>query len=618
MRKKILLNCLPPVIENTPSPALSVLKSYLVKHGYEVEIKYWNIYLHSYIRSFFNFEDLILEDSILKLLPFYSHIALSKDDSNALNKIIDEIIRRKLYLIQKGRNFIHSQLIKLVNELIECIDKEIYSLKYENYSYFGFSSLFYQWIPANIIRERIEYIIPNSHFIIGGFGTFKEAESFLKNFPKWNYALWGEGEYSLLKFSEYIENDSNLELRAQIPNLCYVDNEVINKNEIKNTFANLDESYFDISDYIDQIRILKEFGINNETIILPIERSRGCHWAKCKFCYLNSSYKYRIKKDIKIIEEINEYIDKYGIINFTFLDNDLIGNDNNSFSALLDKLIEMRKDNKFNFYLSEIETKNINKKIITKMKLAGFVNIQFGYESPSDMLLKKINKKNTFASNLLFIKWANNIGIKIIEPHIIRNLIEENDNDIKEGIWNLYYQRFYLNITSFRHHYTNLAVSSASPYYKRIIINREIAKYNSSKINYHLPDNYIDKSDKFNLFQDIVNDDYNKLWNIFETIENYYLNNKYTYQLIRQDSESILFIELVNGEVKREIHLDKIFFSILSKCNDEVISYNLLESEVQDKYKLLLAIKNLKKEGLLYSNEDMSEIVSIVNTDNVL
>ena len=36
------------------------------------------------------------------------------------------------------------------------------------------------------------------------------------------------------------------------------------------------------------------------------------------------------------------------------------------------------------------------------MSLAGFSCVQIGYESPSDKLLAKIDKKNTFASNLLF------------------------------------------------------------------------------------------------------------------------------------------------------------------------------------------------------------------------
>lgn len=77
------------------------------------------------------------------------------------------------------------------------------------------------------------------------------------------------------------------------------------------------------------------------------------------------------------------------------------------------------------------------------MALAGFESVQIGYESPSNNLLEKIHKKNTFASNLFFIKWANELGIRINGANVLRNLLEETTDDIKESIDNLYFLRFY-------------------------------------------------------------------------------------------------------------------------------------------------------------------------------
>lgn len=59
--KNILLNWLPPSMENGPSPSLSVLKSFLEKNGYRVRIIYWNLKMNSLLRDFFNFGDLIYE-----------------------------------------------------------------------------------------------------------------------------------------------------------------------------------------------------------------------------------------------------------------------------------------------------------------------------------------------------------------------------------------------------------------------------------------------------------------------------------------------------------------------------------------------------------------------------
>ena len=54
--KKILLNWLPPAMVNFASPAMSVLKGYLRKNGYQVDVKYWNIALNNKIEEFFNFQ----------------------------------------------------------------------------------------------------------------------------------------------------------------------------------------------------------------------------------------------------------------------------------------------------------------------------------------------------------------------------------------------------------------------------------------------------------------------------------------------------------------------------------------------------------------------------------
>lgn len=85
------------------------------------------------------------------------------------------------------------------------------------------------------------------------------------------------------------------------------------------------------------------------------------------------------------------------------------------------------------------------------MSLANFESVQIGYESPSDKILTSISKKNTVASNLFFIKWAIKFGIHLNGVNILRNLLEEDEEGIKEGINNLYYMRFYLSSKELYH-----------------------------------------------------------------------------------------------------------------------------------------------------------------------
>lgn len=87
-------------------------------------------------------------------------------------------------------------------------------------------------------------------------------------------------------------------------------------------------------------------------------------------------------------------ISKYNVFNFSFLDNDVIGNDYSRFHNLLTLLSGLKQDYpNFKINLAEIITRGISKTEVKEMALAGFVYVQIGYESVSDNILVKINKK---------------------------------------------------------------------------------------------------------------------------------------------------------------------------------------------------------------------------------
>lgn len=122
-----------------------------------------------------------------------------------------------------------------------------------------------------------------------------------------------------------------------------------------------------------------------------------------------------MKQPVNIGIYIRSLIKKYDVYSFGFLDNDIISNNSHRFSELLDILYDIKNNYPhFQIVLAEIITQGIDDDIIRKMALAGFVNVQIGYESPSNNLLKKIEKKNSFASNLLFIKFANKYNINVV------------------------------------------------------------------------------------------------------------------------------------------------------------------------------------------------------------
>lgn len=559
------------------------------------------------------------------LLLFFNYLSIQLGDKATYNKIKGRLMSIKPQFVGRDSDLFDKHMRHYAEELDKAIDEIIDKTCSAEIHYYGFSANLYQWVCSSIVAAKIKRKYPQSIFILGGISTKGAAIKYLENFAQFDYALWGEGEdslYSLLSSLEGNEIHFN-----DIPNLAYRkgDDVVVSINR-KVNFVNLSllNERPDYHAYFDQ---KKEYDscTNIETAI-PIEGSRGCHWNRCHFCYLNTGYKNREKSIEVLIDEIKYHIREFGIYKFNLLDNDVINNNYARFNVLLDKLIELKQEYPdFNIGLAEVITKDINAGIIKKMALAGFGALQIGYESASDNLLRKIEKKNSFASNLLLIKYAIQYNIGIEGANIITGLLEETEDDIIESIYNLHTLRFYFNYGRFKHQMTNLAVSHTSRYYRHNI--EDIKKWERSRMfAYFLPQRFLLSKDEDLDIIDAYNTQVNPLWNTFIQTESYYLNNGFAYQLITHKS-SVLFKEYFNGTSINELEFesDSLEWYILKAGNEKVISYTeLLECVRKDidqnviEVGIINSIEELKSEGLLYATDDYKEIVSIINTNILL
>lgn len=282
-------------------------------------------------------------------------------------------------------NYYAKVIEDLINEIISKIDfSRVISI--------GFPMSYYQWIPAGILAKEIKNKFPLIPIVIGGIGNKNTAIAFLDNFYQFDYAIWGEGESPLKKLNFFLKNKTkDYKYLNQIENLVYRKNGKLSVSSSKNHFfpeLSQIEMRPDYTDYFNQNEISNKD--KESWILLPIEGSRGCHWNKCHFCFLNIGYKHRLKSPDIILKEIRFMINKYNVYQFEFLDNDIISNNLDRFDYLLDNLIDLKNEfPQFNIIGAEIITKDLHANHIRKMSLAGFKLIQIGYESPSDKLLKK-------------------------------------------------------------------------------------------------------------------------------------------------------------------------------------------------------------------------------------
>ena len=622
MKNKIILNWMPPGMITMPSPSMSVLQKFLQSKGFEVEICYWNIKLY-HLQEAFIWNSSSKNDETAMVLLFNNYIAIETKDSEAYAKVKSKLMALKPHYQNVDSDFFDRHMHTYACKLYNLISSELQKHNFDEILYYGMSVNLYQWICASIIASQIKTLYPEMPIVIGGIGTKNAAVAFLRNFSCFDYALWGEGEYNLYALSSYISENAVLSKINQVPNVAYRYNDDIIVGNLSTTqFVDLnsDVAIPDFDDYFNQLSSLKA---NNLEVSLSIEGSRSCHWKRCHFCYLNNGYKHRMKSVSVVDKQLRNMISKYQCYNYIFLDNDIIGNDRERFSNLLDNLIKIKEDfTNFQIVLAEVITKGIDAELIRKMALAGFVSVQIGYESASDNLLRKIDKKNTFASNLLFIKYATKYDIQINGANVIMGLLEESYEDILESIENLRFQRFFLSVGKFSHSMGSLGIMHSSRYFK--LLNGHTEQYRPVELIENLPSKYIKEQD----FQDCTIVEKiavmeKNTWRSFSTVERHYLQSNYSYKLY-ESSNRLFYIEYMNLSVinKLEIAKDSIDYVVLSAANKAVIGIrelmSLIEKEIKENMtdcELINTIQSLRDEGLVYSNSDFSEIVSVIDIE---
>ncbi|HEX4962956.1 MAG TPA: RiPP maturation radical SAM C-methyltransferase [Thermoanaerobaculia bacterium] len=144
---------------------------------------------------------------------------------------------------------------------------------------------------------------------------------------------------------------------------------------------------------------------------LPLETSRGCWWGAarhCTFCGLNgTSMTFRSKSPQKVLAEMRELEERYGIASFETVDNIL---DMAYFKTVLPALAEEGNERRRIFY--EIKS-NLRRPQVEMLKRAGIVWLQPGIESLHSAVLELMDKGVQGWQNVQLLKWCRELGIRL-------------------------------------------------------------------------------------------------------------------------------------------------------------------------------------------------------------
>ena len=618
----ILLNCLPPTDINKPAIALEVLKSYVEsKETIDVDIIYWNLIIHDFLKQY-GFNEKKISESEINMLGFYYILAEEFNDMDKQEELLihiqEEFPANKIL----EDNYYNTFFQKFTKALIEKINEKLKEILTDDLKVFGISAKYDGWIAGYILAKLAKKIKPDIKIVIGGFENIDNAKAIFQKFNVFDIAVFGEGEESLLKIHQYYNNKIEI---SEIPQIIYYKNEnlVINESNASNNDVN---NSFPLNiDYFNQCENI----IPQKDITISIEGSRGCRWNKCNFCALNWGNEYTTKKLSAIISEIKYNYQKHNIKKYFFTDNDIVGKKSNIFNDFLDELINLSEEFNTDFeFHADILHKSFTKTIIKKMSLAGFKSVQIGYEAVTDNMLKKLNKATTFADNLLFLKFAFEYDISSFATGLIIGITKETKADILESMNNLHYLRFFLDGNqsskyNFTHQFAELVMFYNTGFW-RMLSNKQREEFRNNPTEEMLPNMFFNGDERYSVFGlQKKEPDLMKFWKSLLNVSKYYESHFFKYYLLKHKN-NIHYVEYRDDLKIMSITFDEeIYWDVLLLSNNKVTSFTKIYEELLLKYddlqesRLIEIVSELKEKYLLYASLDLKKIIGIINTDNL-
>ena len=275
------------------------------------------------------------------------------------------------------------------------------------------------------VAEKLKEENKNIKIVLGGPHITTMWENAVK-LPYVDFCIRGEGEYPLLELANAILKNKDADNIANVASKTHV-------NSVRPLSENLDELPFPARHLLKNIDSYKHATIgkkagNFQTII----SSRGCPMM-CIFCSAHITFgrKVRYRDPIKVVDEIEECIDKFKIENLGFLD-DTLTLKKDHITKICQEMIKRGINKKIEWFC-QARVDTVDKEMLELMKEAGCYSIHYGIESGSQRVLNVLKKGFTLEQVEKAIKITKELGIHI-HGYFILGSPTETKEEIEETI----------------------------------------------------------------------------------------------------------------------------------------------------------------------------------------
>ena len=385
-----------------PQIGVSTLKARLQSAGIPCDIAYFNL----------SFAEAIGRESYERLSAHYSYALFGGDWVFARNLYSDREIDYEGYLDSIRAEYgsyapdMVRDILRIAGQVAPFIERCLRSIDWDRYAIVGFTSTFEQNLASLLLGKRIKERYPDKILAMGG----GNCEGLMgvqlhKSFPFLDYVFTGEAD---LGFPELVRRIACGDpKRDDIAGYVYrADGRSVDTGKPV-PVCDLDTlPYPNYDDYFRQLRASRLASAVAPN--LQVETSRGCWWGArqhCMFCGLNAqTIQFRSKSPERALDEIMHLATRYGILDFSAVDNIL---DMRYFQTLLPEL--KWRDLKLSFFY-EVKA-NLTREQVKLLSEVGVRVIQPGVESLHPKILRLMRKGVTPLQNVQLLKWCKEFGV---------------------------------------------------------------------------------------------------------------------------------------------------------------------------------------------------------------
>ncbi|MFH1642431.1 MAG: radical SAM protein [Nanoarchaeota archaeon] len=358
------------------------------------------------------------QDDLNIKLKYDNYYSRNKIDTSIFfnrKRITNYILNNKDdYLEELCKNIVNKTKIKNINAILLSGDS-------------GYEGFLYTAAISNFLKKK--YDVP---IIIGGvnlrIGEYEHAYRLVSKNKVADFLINGNGEIPSYKIISQLDGEVGVK---DVPGLIYMKGGKVRINKpAKCVLIKPDFTGLPLNKYRWIIgREFKHELINpekKELLILPFRFITGCPH-HCAYCGSSMDNKIEFLSPTDVVKYLIELSEEYNTPYFYFLHN-TINISKPYINELCDKIIEKG----LKIYWTDCATiKNMDKKILIKMRKAGCISLWFGAETGSQKLLDYIEKGITIEQISHVLRWSHEAGIWTC-VEIISGLPTETDYDIRQ------------------------------------------------------------------------------------------------------------------------------------------------------------------------------------------